>query len=261
MSKRGQATIIIFLAIVIISIILLFFFIKSKVYLGGSKVENLRRELEPITRNIEKCLYDLTSQYATLIGQQGGYLEQAEGAYFLYNDKRVSFLCYNIPKSFGCSNRYLRLKDMEGQLKSAVASKLDSCIQINSFKKSGYSLTAGDKELSIDIGSDSIIASLQYPVKIKKENSEAEISAFSKSVPLPLGRLYSAAMYIVNMKSLARIFDSAYYSIFQSELTGKPYIIQKIQPYPHELFILKIKGIPEENNPFVFQFLIEGEAK
>lgn len=262
MSKRGQATIIIFLAIIIVVVIvLLFFLVKSKVYIGGTNVENLRRELDPIAKHIEKCLYDLTTQYAAAMGQQGGYLEQTENTYLLYNSQKISFLCFNTPKIIGCSNRYLRLNDMESQLKLAIISKLDSCININSFKKSGFSITPGNKDLQIDISPDNIITSLSYPIKIKKDNSEVEVSTFSKAVPLPLGRLYSAAMDIVNLESLTDKFDTVVYSVIKSQLTGKPYIIQKLQPYPNKVYILKIKDIPEEANPYVFQFSIEGEGK
>ena len=69
MSKRGQATIIIFLALVLVIIIVLVFFVKNKVYFGGTDIQNLRRELEPLIRHVEKCLYDSTTETAYLIGE------------------------------------------------------------------------------------------------------------------------------------------------------------------------------------------------
>lgn len=257
MNKRGQATIVIFIALVLVIIIGLIFFIKSKVYIGGTNIENLQRELDPIIRHIEKCLYDTTQETAITLGKQGGYINPQENTYKLYKDNKISYLCYNKPRTPQCSNRYLRLRDMQEQLKNSIAQKLDSCIKINSFEKSGYTIIPSTtKNLNIDIGQDSIIATLNYPIKIKKGETETEIQIFSKAIPLPLGRLFSAATDIINTESLIGSFNPQVYSLIKSKFANKPYLIQLLKPHPDKLYILKIK-----DTPYTFQFFIQGESK
>ncbi len=262
MNKRGQATIIIFLALILVIIIGLIFFIKSKVYVGGTDIENLQRELDPIIRHIEKCLYESTQETAVLLGEQGGYLEPKENTYKLYNDKKISYLCYNKPGTPQCSNRYLRLSDVKEQLKQAITQKINKCVQIDSFEKAGYTITAStNKNINLNIGSDSIITTLNYPIKIKKGTAETQIEVFSKAVPLPLGRLFSAATDIINAESIIGKFDPLIYSLIKSKFTNKQYVIQLLKPHPDKLYILKIKNTPTEKETFTFQFFIEGESK
>ena len=54
-------------------------------------------------------------------------------------------------------------------------------------------------------------------------------------------------------------FDTLTYSVFKTRVTGEPYVLQKLQPYPDKLYILKIKDTPYENDEFIFQFFIEDE--
>ena len=259
MSKRGQATILILLAIIILAVIGLIFFAKSKIYVGGTNIENLQRELDPIIRHVEKCLYDTTSESTYLIAKQGGYIEPKETTYRLYNGQKISYLCYNKPLVKTCSNRYLRISDVEEQLEQTINQKLDSCLNIKSFEKAGYNLIIGNKNIEVDIGTDNVITTLNQQIKLKREDKEAQIEVFKKAVPLPLGRLYSASKDIVNAEATFGLFDPLIYSLAKSKFTAKPYTVQRLQPHPDKLYILKINNIPEENKEFIFQFFIEGE--
>ena len=162
MSKRGQATIVIFLSIVLLAIIALIFFAKSQVYIGGTNIENLQRELDPIIKHVENCLYETTTQSATQIANQGGYINPQEKTFRLYNSVPISYLCYNRPLMRACSNRFLRLSDMKQQLTQDINQKLDSCLNIKSFEKAGYQIIIGNKNLEVNIGNDNIITTLKH---------------------------------------------------------------------------------------------------
>ena len=260
-TKRGQATIVIFLAIIILAIILLIFFFKSRVYIGAETPEDLARELDPIIRHVENCLYETTQDSAVLLAQQGGYIIPQENTYRLYQDQKISYLCYFIPRYKTCSNRYLRLSDIETQLEQDINQRLNTCLKVKSFEKAGYTITTGNRDLKIAVGTDDIIATLNYPVKLTKDNLKQEITIFRKAVPLPLGRLFSSAIDIINLEASFGIFEPLTYSIFKSKFTNKPYIIQRLQPYPDKLYILQLQNTPTEKEPFIFQFFIQGESR
>ena len=66
---------------------------------------------------------------------------------------------------------------------------------------------------------------------------------------------------IINSEALTGLFDTLPYSLAKTQLTGKQYVLQKMQPYPDKLYILKIKDVPSEDDPYFFQFFIEGEQR
>lgn len=257
--KRGQVTIFIILGIIILTTIILFFFIKSRFYFGPATQERLQQEFPAIREHIETCLKQESEPLIRKIGLQGGILDPAEDTYRYYFGDKISYLCYNIPNDKRCSSRALLKSQIEQELTNSIKPRLKSCIDIDSFKKSGYEIEYGTFNFNIAIGQDSILAILNFPITIKKDQAQAKESRFKAEIKYPLGRLYNAAQDIITAEALVGDFDTLSYSFLKTKNTNIPYLIKRLQPYPDKLYILKIKDIPSEKDPFIFQFLIQGE--
>ena len=262
MDKRGQVTIFAIIGIVLIVIIILFLFIRSKVYIGPATQQDLEVELIPIKEHIEGCLLDKAEDRLKQLGLQGGYIKTAENTYKLYKDNRISYLCYNIEDKPYCRQRILRLSDMEQELGNVLEEELiTQCINVQRFRKIGTNLQQGGLKLDIDIGEDNVLVKADFPVIISKGDAMAEIKQFSASIEVPLGRLYNAARDILNAEAETGDFVSVLYSLAKTQLTNKLYVIQRLPPYPDELYLMKIKDTPNEEDPYIFQFHVEGEPR
>ena len=257
--KRGQVTIFIILGIVILSAVILFIFVKSNVYFGPATQGRLQQEFPSIRVHIENCLRDFSEPYIRKIGKQGGILNPAENTYDYYFGDKISYLCYNIPDDRRCSNRMLLKSEIERDLIYAIKPRLLDCIDVDSFKKSGYEIEQGAMNFDIAIGQDSVLALLNFPITIKKDQAQAKEDRFKAEIRYPLGRLIDSAQDIIAAESFIGDFDSTVYSFTKTKNTNIPYVIKKLQPYPDKLYVLKIKDIPTERDPYIFQFLIQSE--
>lgn len=261
--KRGQVTIFIILGIIILAAVILFFYVKSNVYFGPATQGRLQQELPVIKEHIEECLKESTEPYLRKIGKQGGFLDPNEDTYKYYFGDKISYLCYNIHNDKRCINRMLLKSQIEDQLEQEIKKELLGCIDIESFKKSGYEIeypsTLNTPDLAI--GQDSVVIFLNFPITIRKDQTEVKEFLFKTKINYPLGRLFNSVQDIITAESILGDFDTTSYSFFKTRNTNVPYIIKKLQPYPDKLYILKIKDIPSERDPYIFQFLVQGEEK
>ncbi|MBI2671527.1 hypothetical protein HYX16_01195 [Candidatus Woesearchaeota archaeon] len=259
MEKRGQISVFAIVGVIIVAVIVLFLVVRNNIYFGSASIENLEKEFPPIQAHVEDCLEKVGKDFIYLIGRQGGYLTTNPGTYREYGGFGINYLCYNIGGKPQCRNRGLRLVDIENSLKKEMKDEVNSCLNINQFSKIGLDVSRGDLKLDIDIGDDNVLIDADLPVKISKGSVETERNDFFVSLNLPLGRLYNSAHDIVESEALNGNFETLTYSVLKTRVTNKPYIVQKLQPYPDKLYVLKIKDVPDSINEFVFQFFVEDE--
>ncbi|MBI2499388.1 hypothetical protein HYV88_04060 [Candidatus Woesearchaeota archaeon] len=147
----------------------------------------------------------------------------------------------------------LRLKD---DLKT-------QCLNIGSFGKIGLSVEEiDDLKIDVDIGEDTTLLTANQKIRISKNDVSVEQDKFSANVDLPFGRLYDASVDIVREECGSGIFDTLLYNVAKTQTTLKPYICQKLQPYPDKLYLCKIKDVPPApDKEFIFQFAIEDEPR
>ncbi len=261
MNKRGQVTLFAIIGIILIILILLFLFVRNKVYIGPASVENLEAQFPQIREHIEDCITEVAEPRIRQIAAQGGYIETPQDTFNFYRNNQVSILCYNIEDKPYCRSRILRLQDMEKELSEFIKRDLQTqCLNIQAFDKTGIDLTQGPLEITTSIDQDSVLIEANTKITIRRGEAVAEESGFSALIQLPLGRLFESSRDIVNSEVQTGLFDTVLYSVTKTELTGKPYIVQKLQPYPDKLYLIKIKDTPKVN-PLVFQFFVEGEPR
>lgn len=208
---------------------------------------------------MENCLQEVGEKYIPFLGKQGGYLNTNPGTFRQYKGDNINYLCYNIQGKAECSNRGLRLSDIENSLEKGMIQDINRCLDIDQFDKFGLDVSRSEASLDVDVGEDKVILKANLPVKISKGDVEARRDQFVTELNYPLGRLYNSVKDIVDSEALNGNLDTLTYSVLKTRTTGKPYIVQKLQPYPDKLYILKIKDVPSEKNEFVFQFFIQDE--
>lgn len=245
---RGQVSGFAILGIVLVAVVVLLYFLRGQLGiilpgpLGGKSLD--------IRDHISECLREVVPQYLERIGMQGGYLRTGEGTSRLYQDVPVSYLCYDIEESDQCRNRMLTLADMEEELSGAIEEGLNTCIDYGVFKRRGYELTAGQRDVVVEIGDDATTVTMKQPLRLVKGETVIDEDRFSGTFDVPLGRLYDVGQDIVNVEAAAGEFDQLPYMLAHQGL----YVIDKKRPYPDKLYILQTK-----DKPYVFQFFIQGE--
>ena len=262
MNKRGQVTIFVIIGIALIILILLIIFLRNKVYIGTASTENLEAQFPQIQQHIEECLIEVAEPRIRQMARQGGFINVVEATFRDYNNFPVHYLCFNIQDQPNCRSRFLTLQQMEEELSQFIKDDLErECLNVQAFDKLGFTLNEGSLEIDASIGQDTVVIEATKPITLSKGEASAEESIFTSTVDLPLGRLYEASRDIVDAEALLGNFDTLLYSVIKTQLTGKPYIIQKLQPYPDKIYIMKIKDIPSKEDPFIFQFWIEDEPR
>jgi len=261
MNKRGQVSIFVIIGIIIIIIILLFLFLRNRVDIGPLTGQNLESQFPQIREHIEDCLIEVGEPRIRQIGLQGGYINTPVDTFRLYKDNKASYLCYNIENTLPCRSRILRQQDLEQQLNQFLLQDLQTqCLNINAFDKAGFDLIQGQLKIETRIDQDSVLIEANYPITLRRAEELVEQSEYSAIITLPLGRLFEATRDIIDSESTTGLFDTTPYSLVKSQLTGKPYITQRIPIYPDELYILKIADTPP-NDEYIFQFWVEGEPR
>jgi len=262
MNKRGQVTLFVIIGIVILILVLLFLFIRTRVSFGTPSQENLENQFPQIREHLEECITEIATPRLEQIGLQGGFINTPQDTFRIYNNDKVSYLCFNIQDQRYCRSRILRIQDMEQELSEFIQQDLQTqCININAFDRVGIELTQGQLQIETTISDDSVLVEANFPITIRRGSATSQQSEFSALIEVPLGRLFQSSRDIVNAEALSGVFDTVPYSLTKTQLTGKPYIIQKLQPYPDKLYQLKIKDAPSDDSEYKFQFFIEGEPR
>ena len=250
MEKRGQATLFIILGIVLVVLVIVYFVaVKQNIIpplLGGGDSAS---EMAAIDDHVTGCLHDIGGEYVTIIGAQGGYLSPAPDTFRLYNDTSVSYLCWNQVGIASCTNRLLIEKHMEDELRDAISSALQTCINVYDISDNAEAAQSWD--LTVDVQRDSVALDLYYPVSVTNGDDVASQDTFSENIDAPLGELFDVAGDIVNDHAVYGDFDQLLYML--SKLSR--YTIYKYKPYPDVIYQVKLR-----EGSYVFQFAIQGES-
>ena len=275
MNKRGQVSTFVIIGIILIVLISLFLFLRDRIYIGPSSEASLQDEFPPIEEHIQECLTEKGEQRMRELAIQGGYLDPGPDTYLEYLDNKVAYRCFNVVDQPYCSARILTVDDMEEQLELKVGEDLRTdCLDLDAFDKIGYDmeLVSGNiirnlnqglqnLKIEVEIGEDTTEFTAILPIRISKDDTFVERDRFTANVDLPLGRLYDVSHNFVNQEATSGFTDTLLFNIAKTQTTNKPYICQKLQPYPDKIYICKIKDVPNPDNEFIFQFAIQDEPR
>jgi len=256
LKKRGQVTIFVIAGIILVVLLLLVILARDKIYVPATQ-ENLRSQMDTIKRHVSDCLLKVADEAVNRMALQGGYLNVPEGSYLLWNDSKVSYLCYNQIGLPTCTNRMLTRQHMEKELQKYISNELRKCVNVYDVGSGGliksYDITVGKKFSTEVVVQDSdVLVELTYPITLTSKDRKQKISekTFTAVVEKPLGELYGVAMDIVNAEARYGVFDVLTYMMSKK---GR-YTIYPLKPYPDKLYRIKMR-----EGDFIFQMAIEGE--
>ncbi|MEM4244799.1 MAG: hypothetical protein QXR60_01160 [Candidatus Nanoarchaeia archaeon] len=255
MEKRGQLTVFIIIGVVLVIVVALLLYYKTNIFLVNPTAEDLNIRLDDIREHIIRCTGKVGEPPIRQIGLQGGYLSTPPDTYRLYNDSTISYLCYSMPGTPYCVNRMLTRSDMEKQLSAAIDFGLQTCVDVHGFQKFGSFDIITPKKWTVDtrIGSDMVVVTVNYPVRLRSRRSDVEVSAqeFTTTFNYPLGYLYDVSQDILDYETQYGEFDQMIYMLSKRGQVR----IEKKKPYPDKLYILS-----KYDNDYIFQFFVQGES-
>ncbi len=255
MEKRGQVTAFVILGIVLVILTALFLYFRTNVFLINPSTEDLNSKLDDVREHMIRCIGEVGDDPIRRIGLQGGYLSTPPDTYRLYNGTTISYLCYSMEDSPQCINRMLTRADMDRQISSAIDFGLQTCVDVQSFKKFGSFEIITPKKWTVEtrIGKDTVIVTVNYPVRLRstKSTSEAAAQDFTKTFNYPLGFLYDSSQDILDYETQFGEFDQMVYMLAKKGQIR----IEKKKPYPDKLYIL---GTYDKD--YLFQFFVQGES-
>ena len=249
MEKRGQVTLFIILGLIILIIIALVLFGRNYAGIFMSSDKFLSLKTESIEKDIGNCITKEGSIMLNTVGKQGGSLDPS--SYRYYDGNRVQYLCTDIPNERKCANNMFLLSDLEKEIGESLKLNILSCIQTEKIaEKSFYQITTGDMKVNVDILDKNVVIDVNYPVTLRKGETELKLDEFIEEINFPLGEIYEHVVNIVEDEALNGEFFNVPYMLGHY---GQVEIV-KDTPYPDKLYKVNMK-----DSPYLFEFFVGDE--
>jgi hypothetical protein len=179
-------------------------------------IQTLPTEIQGPVFLAQNCLRSTTKEGIELIGQQGGYAElstelsfsrlatESDGVILTDSEDspRIPYWYYMSSRSdcVQCSfkGNSPNLNDMEAALSSYVEENLEECVDNFNALQEQYEITIlGSPEVKVDVN-EIVSVKLNYPIKIKTEESELAHQEFEVTLPVNLKKMHELATTISN---------------------------------------------------------------
>ncbi|MFA5796803.1 MAG: hypothetical protein WC916_02050 [Candidatus Woesearchaeota archaeon] len=241
LSRRGQITIFIILAIIILFSLALYFYVQSSATKVRPPIEQLEvsDEVKPIQVYVTQCLSQVSKNALITLGNNGGYIDSAHmpgmrispQAYtsdaLIFSPQIIPYWyylkddCVNPSSPFGClETRKPALCEnnvkcilpsaqgdgsMEKQLNSFIESHINECIAGFAPFKDQFDITAGTLKVDSQINDHDVSFKLDYPLIIQPQRTKKTIKIpyfYTKhDVALKDLYLFATDIYIAEMNS------------------------------------------------------------
>ena len=208
-NKRAQVTLFVIIAIAIVAGVLLLVSLKPE-------LNPLAKEPEP-SSYIEKCMRDSASEALDLLSAQGGTLKPT--GYALYNNEKVSYLCYTSDYYSRCVNQQPMLKySVESEITDYVKPKLQQCISNlkQQYTKRGYTIETGVMQLKTTLQPKKVVVELSMPLTLKKEEAK-RYENFEAIVLHPIYDHIMLSQDIVNSETHYGDYDQLSYMLYRPQ--------------------------------------------
>lgn len=208
-NKRAQLALIVIVAVVIVAAILLLFALKPE-------LRPFAQEPEP-SGYVEKCMRDATTDALNILSTQGGSLTPS--GFVLYNNNKVSYLCYTSDYYSRCINQQPMLKySVESEITDYIMPKVQQCIANlkQQYQKRGYSVEMGVMQLQTTLQPKKVVIDLDMPFTVTKEEAK-RYEEFQAIVLHPIYDQIMLSQNIVNSETKYGDFDQLTYMLYQPE--------------------------------------------
>ncbi len=195
MSKRGQTTIFVIVAIVIVAGIAL-------IYLFYPRLETIFFGIEDPSDFLRNCVKEDVLDKVEMLSEQGGY-SKPEG-FIEFEGRPIKYLCYNAQYYLPCVVQQPLIKSkFEKELTSMIRDKADSCIRElkESYEQRGYRVSEGAKSgVEVNIVPRQIVVDFMTPLQITKDTTQ-KFDGFDVSLSSELYSLLMVAISILDYEA------------------------------------------------------------
>jgi len=161
--KRGQVTIFIILAIVIVAVGVL-------VYLFYPKIQSsFSLNTDDPSTYLRNCIRGDLEGVVNDVSLRGGNLNP--GDYFLYDDEKISYLCYTNQNYRPCVMQYPLLEQhISEEIKINIIENVDSCFDglKENFENKGYEVKLKKGETIVELLPKRVIVKFEHELSLKK---------------------------------------------------------------------------------------------
>ncbi|MBS3175563.1 hypothetical protein J4440_06805 [Candidatus Woesearchaeota archaeon] len=258
MQKRGQVALFVIVGILIIIAIALLFFFRGKIVDTGKQQIDTNQFLSSTIKNIErdvlsKCVTSSTEDIVKSILVNGGSIKENINS-LTYRGKKYRILCQAMENTNQCLSSPLILSSIEQNMNEELNKKITNCLKFDQFEDNSYELIKPkDFNVKLEMRKNSIVADLEYNLKIKRGENIVETEGIRKNLEIPLSDLFNAANDVLNRRSLFGNFDQVSYGVN----SGNKYSIIIERPYPDEIYDVSLVNNPE----YHLLFSIEGNGR
>ncbi|MCF7866240.1 hypothetical protein K9L67_03065 [Candidatus Woesearchaeota archaeon] len=233
-TKKGQATVFVIIGILIMIVIGIgIYFLQNlsekKVNIEEEYSQSIEQELVPVYDVVTSCLYSVSKKGLKILGLKGGNIETPE--HLLYNinpsyknnalqlytesDLIIPYYVYSEdnPTCIECStiieipsldgNEYYSIKN---QLQRYINTEVETCVK-NTLTNINYEINYETPISEVFINENDVSIGLEYLIKLKTENSEAQINKFFVKQDLPLRKIHDLATDIIYNHELLDSFS------------------------------------------------------
>lgn len=192
-SKRGQVTIYIIIGIVILIVVGLFFFFRQVEEPGFTEQVTLDSVKVNVQTFVQSCIKDETEEALLGLGYQGGYL-------FTPDFGSLDYEGYSVPYDYFIGYNMLpSIPNVEQlQMNDYLETAFDICIADLDFFKDYADIETGLITVNTTVNFDSVIVTVDYPVKIIVGDSAVELKEFTQMFDVRLGKILGVADDLIN---------------------------------------------------------------
>lgn len=199
--KSGQVTIFIIIAIILVALMFVLFFLWPDPYIRTTP------ESDP-SAYIEKCLRDYTKEAIDILSEQGADIDP-EGS-VLYNNKDITYLCYNDNYYKTCINqRPMLIEHIEQEITDYIEPRVQQCFSSlkQELEDRRYSVRMGSMEIITELQSKTVNVEVKRDMEMKKNENTRKFENFGAKISNPIYDLAEIAMEIANQEARYCNFD------------------------------------------------------
>lgn len=193
--KKGQVTILLILSVLVLVLGFLLITVSGK--------ETDRVLEETVFANNAQLLQEFVESCLEAIGQEAVYFTASQGGYYKAPVESSPYLNLEVAHYWHDGKNLMPSKErIEKEISLYVKDNLKSCLnEFSSFQKQGY-IVEQDFEIpkvrmDSKITSDSVLLNLDYPLKLKKDNSIITRNKYSATVKINLNKIINLSSQIL----------------------------------------------------------------
>ena len=187
---------ILILVIVLIGIYLSEISSKGKLQVSTETDTQFTLESQSIKDNIDRCVQITTDKVIRLMAGQGFYLDIPSGG-FRYERTNYSYWVKDTVNILPSS-----LNEMKDEMTDYIENNLDSCINFESFRNNGWSISSFNPDVKFEILNESVKSEVSYTITVKKSNFERDFSNSIYTPNIKFRDLYIKSIDFVNNQLL-----------------------------------------------------------